>query len=330
MSVACASVSDAIFIYIRHEEHGKEESDSTSSEGTQTAEATGDSANIEKTKTPDAPRPETTGQDVSTILLLSMFSIAARYAPLAHGTPSPFGIAAEVQAESSSSQVKDSSAAAKKADEIKKSPTSMEVDLDSMLPQPQSGHMWTAGDGFLERAKDLLDRAYSSSRPSTCQALLLMAYREIGIGAMSHSWLYAGMAVRMAQDLGMHRSSETWTCGNNEPIFTPVQQQIRKRIWYSCVIMDKYVSTYIGRPLSIFEADYDTRLPSDEESEEMELWAPHPSLPNSLLGDDLDFSAYPVPHYEPAPGRVLSCFNESARLCMSVSTRCVSILLIST
>ena len=140
----------------------------------------------------------------------------------------------------------------------------MEVDLDNTLPQPQSGHMWTAGDGFLERAKDLMDRAYSSSRPSTCQALLLMAYREIGIGAMAQSWLYTGMAVRMAQDLGMHRSSESWT-SDDSPLFTPVQQQIRKRIWYSCVIMDKYVSTYIGRPLSIFEADYDTRLPSDEE-----------------------------------------------------------------
>lgn len=195
-----------------------------------------------------------------------MFSIAARYAPLAHGTPSPLGRAAEVQAESSpsSSPAQHNDGKAEDDGAIKQSPTTMEADLDSTLPQPLSGHMWTAGDGFLERAKDMLDIAYSSSRPSTCQALLLMAYREIGIGAMAQSWLYTGMAVRMAQDLGMHRSSENWIC-EDEAIFTHVQQQIRKRIWYSCVIMDKYVSTYIGRPLSIFEADYDTRLPSDEE-----------------------------------------------------------------
>lgn len=30
--------------------------------------------------------------------------------------------------------------------------------------------------------------------------------------------------------------------------------------------MDKYVSTYIGRPLSIFESDYDTQLPGVEEA----------------------------------------------------------------
>lgn len=57
--------------------------------------------------------------------------------------------------------------------------------------------MWAAGDGFLMRAKQLLDMVYSNSRPSTCQALLLMGYREIGIGAMAQSWLYVGMAVRM-------------------------------------------------------------------------------------------------------------------------------------
>lgn len=62
---------------------------------------------------------------------------------------------------------------------------------------PPSGQMWPAGDTFLEGAKIILDRTYASTRPSTCQALLLMAYREIGIGAMAQSWLYTGMAIRM-------------------------------------------------------------------------------------------------------------------------------------
>lgn len=219
----------------------------------------------DKTSTSEASHTaQAAPQDLPTILLLAIFSIAARYAPLAYGLASPFGRTSEVEPSGLQPQEDSVSETQKADDAVKKSPTSMELDLDNTLPRPQSGHMWTAGDGFLERAKDLMDRAYSSSRPSTCQALLLMAYREIGIGAMAQSWLYTGMAVRMAQDLGMHRSSENWT-SDDMPLFTPVQQQVRKRIWYSCVIMDKYVSTYIGRPLSIFEADYDTRLPSDDE-----------------------------------------------------------------
>ncbi|KAJ7726934.1 hypothetical protein B0H16DRAFT_262071 [Mycena metata] len=73
----------------------------------------------------------------------------------------------------------------------------------------------------------------------------------------------------------------------------------RRRIWYACVIMDKYVSTYIGRPLAIFERDFDTSLPSESDAEEMEEWAPPQDAPVSAA---------------PRPGRVISCFNASARL----------------
>ncbi len=134
---------------------------------------------------------------------------------------------------------------------------------DSDKP-PSESAMWTAGDVYLGKAKRLLDSSYSSSRPATCQALLLMGYREIGIGAMAQAWLYVGMAIRMAQDLGIHKSADQWTRGGTS-LFTPVELQERRRIWYACVITDKYVSTYMGRPISIFERDFDTELPSIDE-----------------------------------------------------------------
>ena len=107
--------------------------------------------------------------------------------------------------------------------------------------------MWEAGDEYLDSAKVILDRTYASSRPSTCQALLLMGYREIGIGAMAQAWTYIGMAIRMAQDLGMHRSADGWQrVGLGGRLFNELELNERKRIWFGCVIMDKYVSTYIG------------------------------------------------------------------------------------
>jgi hypothetical protein len=129
---------------------------------------------------------------------------------------------------------------------------------------PSENTMWPAGDTYLGEAKRLLDSSYSSSRPATCQALLLMGYREIGIGAMAQAWLYVGMAIRMAQDLGIHKSADRWTHSGSS-LFTPVELQERRRIWYACVIMDKYLSSYIGRPLSIYERDFDTELPSIDE-----------------------------------------------------------------
>ncbi|KAJ6562490.1 fungal-specific transcription factor domain-containing protein [Mycena capillaripes] len=215
---------------------------------------------------------------------------------------------------------------------------------DSRSPAP-SQYMWPAGDAFLFRAKALLDSSYASSRASTCQALLLMGFREIGIGAMASAWLFIGIAVRMAQDLGMQRDADGWVRagvkvgrgkakgkgksgsrddGDREgegermvedipkpsegdgterradgKLFGPWEIAERRRIWYACVIMDKYVSTYIGRPLAIFDRDFDTSLPSESDAEEMEDWTPPADAPVSSA---------------PRAGHVISCFNASARL----------------
>ncbi|KDR77152.1 hypothetical protein GALMADRAFT_246384 [Galerina marginata CBS 339.88] len=160
--------------------------------------------------------------------------------------------------------------------------------------------MWSAGDEYLDQAKVMLDSSYSSSRPSTCQALLLMGYREIGIGAMAQAWTYIGMAIRMAQDLGMHRSADGWERVDlGGRLFNELVLNERKRIWYGCIIMDKYVSTYIGRPLMIFEWDFDTALPNADDPEEFEGWSME--IPGGKKSPSV-------------PGRDISCFNASATL----------------
>ena len=156
---------------------------------------------------------------------------------------------------------------------------------ETTTPLPSdSTLMWVAGDDYLDRAKIILDGTYTSSRASTCQALLLMGYREIGIGAMAQAWTYIGMAIRMAQDLGMHRSADGWTRADlGGRLFSEWELDERKRLWYGCVVMDKYVSAYIGmvfstvddskkltryelgRPLMIFERDFDTTMPSESD-----------------------------------------------------------------
>jgi hypothetical protein len=108
------------------------------------------------------------------------------------------------------------------------------------------------------------------------------------------------MAIRMAQDLGLHKNADQWT-HSGASLFTRVELQERRRIWYACVIMDKYVSTYVGRPLCILERDFDTELPSIDESEEMEEWQPA----------KCDRETY---NYPPFPIHTLSCFKASAAL----------------
>jgi hypothetical protein len=57
-----------------------------------------------------------------------------------------------------------------------------------------------------------------------------------------------------------------------------------------------------GRPLMIFESDFDTVLPSVDDLEENEDWSVE-----MALGE----------YSSPAPGRMISCFNAIAVLCLS-------------
>ncbi|KAG1757862.1 fungal-specific transcription factor domain-containing protein [Suillus lakei] len=98
--------------------------------------------------------------------------------------------------------------------------------------------MWEAGNDYLAQARAALAQVYHSSRATTCQALLLLGHREFGIGSMEQGWLYIGMAIRMAQDLGLNRAADNWQL-HGRKMFSLEENQVRKHIWWGCCIADK-------------------------------------------------------------------------------------------
>lgn len=111
------------------------------------------------------------------------------------------------------------------------------------------------GQKYHDAAKKILFFDVGSSRIVNVQALLLLGWRELGAGAMSAAWLFSGMALRIAQDLGLHRSAERW--------FLPVQKfsheekEVRKRVWTAVLALDRHAAAYIGRPPGAHERDMD-------------------------------------------------------------------------
>ncbi|GAA5887204.1 hypothetical protein JCM6882_002448 [Rhodosporidiobolus microsporus] len=213
-------------------------------------------------------------EGVPTVLLLSMFALAARYCDL---------------------------------DEARK-----------------DGKYWTAGEQYLEKARRILNHDYGSSKLVTVQALLLISYREIGVGAMSSAWMTCGMAIRMAQDLGLFRDVDKWYLPIQK--FAHEEKQTRKRVWWACVILDRYISSYIGRPGTIHERDYDTGLCSEDEPDEHEQWRP-------VRLDGTEWSAEPkaqsdwppsdvaktLKAYPPCRSHALSCFNAAGALAVIIN-----------
>ncbi|GAA5993685.1 hypothetical protein JCM10908_002295 [Rhodotorula pacifica] len=189
----------------------------------------------------------------------------------------------------------------------------------------EDGKLWPAGQEYLDKARALLNYDYGSSKLVTVQALLLISYREVGVGAMSSAWMTAGMAIRMAQDLGLFRDVEKW--------FVPIQRfsheekQTRKRVWWACVILDRYTASYIGRPGTIHERDYDCGFPSEDEPDEHEQWRPVRVDGTEFSGAPKSGSAEALPaenvqflkSYPPKRAHTLSCFNAAAALAVIIN-----------
>lgn len=146
---------------------------------------------------------------------------------------------------------------------------------DIIGPPKVKGRHWPAGDEFVKTAKMLMSLPHwGSSRLTSIQGLLLLSYREIGTGAMANAWFLCGSAVRMAQDTGLFREVERWIMPAGSR-FSHEEKQTRKRTWWACLIMDRFISAYVGRPQAIFERDFDTLHPSVDEPDEHEQVCPN-------------------------------------------------------
>lgn len=102
---------------------------------------------------------------------------------------------------------------------------------------------------------------YKRSMISTVQTLMLlgmfMRHGDNDDEDTSH-WFITGMAIRMAQDLGLHRDCSKW-------LIPDYEIELRKRIWYGAYLMDRWVAAELGRPISIIDNEFDAELPSPYE-----------------------------------------------------------------
>ncbi|KAH9997328.1 fungal-specific transcription factor domain-containing protein [Russula vinacea] len=102
------------------------------------------------------------------------------------------------------------------------------------------------------KAEDVL----STASIVNVQSLLILCmvgdcHSQFVPNALSALWIRLGTAIRMAQDLGLHRAEA-------------VKQNIemRRRLWGTCLISDRWVSLSYGHPFMIDVNDCDARLPS--------------------------------------------------------------------
>lgn len=128
------------------------------------------------------------------------------------------------------------------------------------------------GEMFLSTAKQLLMQELGATKPRipTIQGLLVLSGRQCAVGKTSEGWLYLGMAIRMMTDLGLHLNFQDLM---HLEKLTPVELEVRKRLYCSAYIWDKSMSLSLGRPPSL------SKLPSSaldflDHADDHYLWLP--------------------------------------------------------
>lgn len=183
--------------------------------------------------------------------------------------------------------------------------------IDGSEPQ-QDTKLSNQGQPFAQRAMSAVVDSLSCPTLSGVQACLLLAYEEFGCYHDSGLWMYLGIAIRMAQDLGMQKlqglkyrygrtgltpkaiisgqagslaadDNEVTEEGGDDGTTSSSEEKAleRERVdtFWSVFFLDRVISSGTGRPVTLRDEDIELRFPLQSESKLPNGWpAPFPPL----------------------------------------------------
>lgn len=145
---------------------------------------------------------------------------------------------------------------------------------DEKMPRTERGQV------FAQRAKQATVDTFPCPSVSAVQACLLMAYESFGASQDSALWMYLGLAIRMAVDLGLQKRIGVQYQGDKDPTAVghpsspedhrtdslsleeqkEVEQERMDTFW-AVFILDRIISSGTGRQVTLRDEDFELPLP---------------------------------------------------------------------
>lgn len=97
-------------------------------------------------------------------------------------------------------------------------------------------------------------------RLETIQARLGQCLYLLSSSRANECWYAFGTALQLVTALGLHRKLPAKLPRNGN---TYLEQELRKRIFWSAYTLDKYLSVMFGRPRLLHDEDIDQELPEE-------------------------------------------------------------------
>lgn len=89
----------------------------------------------------------------------------------------------------------------------------------------------------------------------------------------------------MSQGIGLHVSTFQ---GARATSSEKVENELRRRTWYSIYVLDRLLALQLGRPVGIHTGDFDVEVPSRDEMETINTSSDHPSPSRSNEEEESD------------------------------------------
>lgn len=126
---------------------------------------------------------------------------------------------------------------------------------------------------FADRAKALLEIELDSPCVATVQALVLMSCHEGASNRDARGWLYSGMSMRLAFDLGLHLDMTSYV---NQGDMSAHEADVRRAAFWGSYIADHFWGFYLGRPFRMNAGDVTVPKPASTLGVEKEgVWHPY-------------------------------------------------------
>jgi hypothetical protein len=154
----------------------------------------------------------------------------------------------------------------------------------STHPQLRTEPCFLRGDTWGERAREIALKRYDAPNITILIVYLLLGLHEFGTCQGGRSWMFGGMAQRMAYALQLHKENEydpLVSEAERKPL-SATDREIRRRTMWSCFLMDRFNSSGTDRPLFVHEQYIEVQLPVKEHLYLHEIHAPTENLEGNV------------------------------------------------
>lgn len=151
-------------------------------------------------------------------------------------------------------------------------------------PEVKTEPAFLRGENWASAARDIALRRYDQPNITILIVYLILGLHEFGTCQGGRSWMFGGMAQRMAYALQLHHDldHEPKRDTNERSELTFTDREIRRRTMWSCFLMDRFNSSGTERPIFVGEHYIKAQLPIRDKYYQMEVTGPTEDLEGNV------------------------------------------------